>query len=138
MILDLNKDFDRNKFISFVEKLSIGRKKIEIKEIKPTRTINQNSYLHVCITLYAISSGEYLEDAKYHLKINCPFMHEYQNGKIKTVQTRSLDTKQLTEFIEWIRNYASINLGCYIPTSEEFIQNQFDIRREIEAHKEYL
>jgi hypothetical protein len=64
-------------------------------------------------------------------------MHTFDGENTKTKRTRDLDTKQMTEFIEWIRTFASMQ-GCYIPTPDEYIQNKFAIDSEIEKFKEYL
>ena len=137
MILDLSNDLDKKKFREYGNKLFSEGRKVEIKELKGKRTIKQNSYLHICITLYAIHFGEILEDAKSDLKQNCPFMICKRNGQERTKRTRDLDTKELTDFIEWIRNYAGQN-GCYIPTSEEYLTNYNQIEKEIQIHKPYL
>ena len=64
-------------------------------------------------------------------------MHTFDGDNIKTKRTRDLDTKQMTDFIEWIRTFASMQ-GCYIPTADEYRQNKWAIDSEIEKFKEYL
>ena len=64
MKLDLSKPFDKNKFVTYSAKLLEGGKQIELKEVRKSRTLKQNSYLHVIITLYAIYFGSTLEEAK--------------------------------------------------------------------------
>jgi hypothetical protein len=137
MILDTSKEIDRNKLFSRLDALLKKNSIIELKEIKKKRTLSQNAYLHVCITLFAIEFGYDLENAKYLLKSACPFMHEWRDDFKVVKQTRKMDTKQLTEFIEWLRNFSSMQ-GCYIPTPEEYYLNQFEIDKEISKHKEYL
>jgi len=109
----------------------------ELKGIRKKRTIKQNSYLHVVITLYAINFGSTLNEAKTDLKRECHFMMYQKDGKKYLRETKRMNTKELTEFIDWIRNYSSMN-GCYIPTSEEYLQNICSIDNEIERLKEYL
>ena len=112
-------------------------KVIELKERKTKRTIKQNSYLHVIISLFSINIGYTLEEAKTHLKRHCNFMIYKKGGESFLKSTAVLDTKELTDFIEWIRNYSSEN-GFYLPSPEEYIENQVYINQEIERHKEYL
>ena len=137
MIYDTTKEMDRNKLFSRLDELLKRQCTIELKEIKKKRTLSQNAYLHVCITLFAIEFGYDLENAKYLLKSVCPFMHEWKEDFKVVKQTRKMDTKQLTDFIDWIRTYSSMQ-GCYIPTSEEYLMNRFEIDKEISKHKEYL
>ena len=137
MKYDLSKTLEINKMFAKIDSMINRGVIVELTEKKPVRTLSQNSYLHVCITLFAIEFGYNLKDAKQHLKRKCSFMHEGEGEGVRTKLTRSLDTKQLIEFIEWIRTYAS-QQGCYIPTPEEYITNRFEIDREIDRNKEFL
>ena len=137
MKYDLSKTFEINKMFAKIDSMIARGVVVELTEKKPVRTLSQNSYLHVCITLFAIEFRYNLEDAKQHLKRKCSFMHDGEGDDVRTKLTRNLNTKQLTDFIEWIRTYAS-QQGCYIPTPEEYITNKFEIDREIDRNKEYL
>jgi hypothetical protein len=137
MMLDLSKTFDLNKSDVYYQKLKDKGAKVELKEIGKTRGLKQNSYLHVCITLYAIHFGNTLEESKTDLKRECSFMRYNKNGNVYLKSTAKLTSKELTDFIEWIRNYSSVN-GCYIPTSEEYLTNKFEIDRDINQNKQYL
>ena len=112
-------------------------KKVELKIVRETRTLKQNAYLHVCITLFAIEFGYTIEESKTHLKRNCHFMRYDKNGETYLKRTRDMNTEELTKFIEWLRNY-SAEQGCVIPSAEEYKENQFNIDREISKFKEYL
>ena len=136
MKLDLSKQIDLNKAKTRFEQLVEKGAKIELKEIRPTRSLPQNSYLHVCLSLYGIHFGYTLNEAKTDLKRNYGLVYE-KCGKKYLRSTANLDSKELTEFIEYIREVAGQN-GCYIPTSEEYLQNKFAIDREIEQNKNYL
>ena len=137
MIYDTSQELQVNKLLSRLDALLSKKCIIELTEKKNSRTISQNSYLHVCITLFAIESGNHLEDMKYLLKKSCSFMHTFDGENIKTKRTRDLDTTQMTDFIEWIRTFSAMQ-GNYIPTPDEYIQNKFAIDSEIEKFKQYL
>ena len=137
MKLNLNNPIDQNKAVTYLTKLLEGEKLIELKEIKKVRTLRQNAYLHVIITLYAIHFGSTLEEAKTDLKRECSFMRYKRNDNVYLKSTAKLDTKELTEFIEWLRNYSAMN-GCYLPTSSEYLEQKFNIDRNIEYNKQYL
>lgn len=113
------------------------KKRFELKQIRAKRSISQNSYLHVVIALYAIHFGHTLYEAKVDLKRMCDFMTYVKNGKMYLVQTSKQDSKELTLFIEWVRNLAGKN-GCYIPTSEEYLLDRYSIDKEIDSHKQYI
>tara|TARA_R110001599_G_scaffold153243_1_gene338413 strand:+ start:61 stop:474 length:414 start_codon:yes stop_codon:yes gene_type:complete len=137
MKLDLSNPIDQNKAVTYITSLIEGEKLIELKEIRKVRTLKQNSYLHVIITLYSIHFGNTLEEGKTDLKRECNFMRYSKNDNVYLKSTAKLDTKELTEFIEWVRNYSSKN-GCYLPTSEEYLEQKFNIDKSIDSHKQYL
>ena len=136
MLLDLNNNFDLNKATTYFDKLLIKCAKIELKEIKPKRTIKQNSYLHLVLSLYAINYGDTLQEVKTDLKRGYGLYYK-KNGNKYLISSTSLDSRVMTEWIDWIRNKASIG-GFYIPTSEEYLTNQFGIDKEIKQNKQYI
>jgi len=137
MRYDTAKEIDRNRLFAKLDTLLKKQSHIEVKEIKPIRSLKNNAYLHVCITLFAIEFGYDLENAKRLLKQNCSFMY-YFKGETKLLKaTAKLNDKELCDFIDWIRTYSGMQ-GCYIPTPEEYITNRYEIDKEIDKHKSYL
>lgn len=137
MLLDLSNNTDVKKSETYLRKLIEGKSKIELKKIIPKRSLKLNSYLHICITLYAIEFGYTLYEAKTFLKRECNFM-VYTKDNVKYLkQTSKLDNEECSKFVEFIRNFSSQN-GCYIPTSEEYLDNKFNIDKEINNYKQYL
>lgn len=137
MKYDLSNQHDLNKFKARVDKLIADKKKVELKAIKEVRTIKQNAYVHVLFTLYGIEVGLTIEESKTLVKRNCPFGTYEKNGMRFLKRTRDMDTKEMTEFIEWFRTW-SAQQGIYLPTSEEYIMQKLFIDNEIEKHKQYL
>ena len=129
--------YEANQARTNLEYLISKEKLIELKEIRAKRSISQNSYLHVVITLYAVHFGATLNEAKTDLKRYCDFMTYQKNSKSYLKETKGMNSKELTEFIEWIRNYSAKG-GCYIPTSEEYLMNKYAIDKEIEDNKTHI
>lgn len=136
MKYDLSSIKDMTLFKRRVMELTSSQKKVELKELREVRTLKQNSYLHVVLNLYAINFGHTLNEAKTDLKRDYGLIYE-KNWKKYLISTTILDTKELTEFIEYIRTRAAKE-NCYIPTAEEYLTNKFNIDREIDKHKEFL
>tara|TARA_R110000803_G_scaffold2946_2_gene10204 strand:+ start:2233 stop:2649 length:417 start_codon:yes stop_codon:yes gene_type:complete len=134
---DLSKLDDLREFKTKCEYLVGNKKKVDLKAIRNARSMSQNSYLHVCISLFAIEFGYTLEESKTFLKRECSFMIYEKNNSLFLKKTSKMNSKELTEFIEWLRNYASENV-LYIPSSEEYIENRFNIDQEIDKFKTYL
>ncbi len=137
MLLDLSNPLDINKANSYFKSLLDSKSKIELKKIIPKRSLQLNKFLHVCITLFAIELGYTLEEAKTLLKRSCDFMIYEKNGQKFLRKTSKMDNKECSEFGEWIRNYAS-QQGIYIPDASEYLENKFNIDKEIDKHKQYL
>lgn len=137
MIYDLSNNTDRQKFKTKSAFLLANSKRAELKDVRTKRSLSQNSYLHVVISLFGIEFGYNLDEAKTLLKRECPFMRYEKNTIQFLKQTRGMDSKELTEFIDWIRNYSGLQ-GFYIPTSEEYLTNRFEIDKSINNNKTYL
>lgn len=137
MKYDLSNSLDQNSAKTYFDKLILKNSKIELKAIQGKRSISINSYLHVCITLFAIEFGYTLAEAKVLLKRECGFMVYEKNGQRFLVETSKQNNEECSKFVEWIRNYAS-KQDLYIPDAEEYKQNKFSIDKEIDKHKVYL
>ena len=137
MLYDFKKDFDIEMYKKRSKELIDKKAIIELKEKRAKRTLSQNSYLHVCIAMYAIYVGETLNRTKTDLKRECSFMVEIYKGKKYLISSADLNTKELTNWIEWIRNYASMN-GIFIPSPDDYRRNWAEYEKEIQACKPYL
>lgn len=137
MILNLANSIDVKKAEIYLAKLIESKNKIELKKIQQKRTLNLNSYLHVCITLYAIEFGYSLYEAKTFLKRKCSFMIYEKDGEKYLKQTSKLDNLECSEFVEWIRNFSAKN-GLYIPDADEYKANRYEIDKEINNNKQFL
>lgn len=131
MKLDLNQDFDKQKATTYLGKMMEKGSFIEIKEIRSKRTINQNSYLHVCFSIIALDLGYTLQEIKTVLKRQYGMTYE-KNGNKFLKSTTELDTVEMTHFIDWLREFSMDQFGVYIPTSEEYIENQIAIEKQIQ------
>ena len=139
MLLDLSLEFDRELFAKRSKTILEKRSKIELTEKRELKSISQWGYLHVCYKMYSIYVGESLEVTKIDLKLECPFMHETYRKYVRLISATEIanDTKKMTDWIEWIRNYASMN-GVFIPNPDDYKRNWLEYEKEIEACKPYL
>ena len=137
MIYNLEKPTDREKFNKRIPGLLEGEKIVELREVRRRRTLDQNSYLHVLFTIWAVEYGYTMQEAKTLIKRRCPFMVYEKNGDKFVKQTSKMDTGELTEFIDWFRSWSSQN-GLYLPTPEEYYQEQYFYHNLGEQNKEFL
>ena len=140
MLLDLSLQFDRELFEKRSKTVLEKRSKIEITEKRELKSVSQWGYLHVCYNMFSIYVGSSLELSKTHLKLECPFMNEvYEKIYVRLISATEIadDTKKMTDWIEWIRNYASMN-GVFIPSPDDYRRNWVEYEKEINACKPYL
>lgn len=137
MMLDLSNKEELKKFEVYANKLKDKGAKVELKEKKPIRSINQNSYFHVVISLYAIAYGSTLAETKTDLKRDYGLFYT-KNDKKYLKSSADLDSTLMTQFIDWIRDRAVKEMDEYIPTAEEYLTNRFSIDRDIENHKQHI
>lgn len=132
MIFDLQKDFELA--YEYFMKLAESNSKINLTKIKTKRTVSQNAYIHVCFGIICMETGYSIQEAKTVLKREYGLVYE-KNGNKFLRSTADLDTGEMTGFIDWIRQFAHVQLGAYIPTPDEYIQNQFEIDKQLEHIK---
>lgn len=137
MIYDLSKPLEQAKFKEKVNYLYENGAQVELKQVRLKRSLSQNSYFHVVVTLFALEYGEDLDSMKQILK-HWRCLYADKAGAVVYKKTSKMDSKELTEFIEWVRNKASKDLGLYIPTSEEYLENQAEINRLMYQNQNYL
>ena len=137
MKFDLSNSLEVNKYDTYSDKLKESGSKVELKKLSNKRSISINSYLHVCVSLFAIEFGYTLSESKTLLKRECEFMRYEKNGSIFLIETSKQSNDECSKFVNWIRNYAGKE-GLYIADAEEYKENKFSIDREIDKHKAYL
>ena len=137
MKYDLSKEQDKISAQVRLNKLNVDGNVIELTKVREKRTILQNKYLHICISLFGINFGYTLDEAKTLLKRECSWMTYEKNGKKFLRHTSQMQTDELTKFIDWLRTYSAQH-GYYILSADEYKYNSVSIDNEIERHKEYL
>jgi len=110
-------------------------KDFEIKIKRKKRTNDQNAYLHVIFGKIGLELGYTIEEVKDVFKQK--FLTYEKNGYKFTYKTSSLDTKEMTVFIDRIRNYCAKELSMYIPAPHEY-QMLDQLRNELIEKAEWL
>ena len=130
MKLNLSIPEEKNRAETYFAKLVKDGAKIELKKISPPRTINQNSYVHVLFTLWGNHFGYTTDEAKQVVKERLGYTY-FKHGTMFYTKTSTMNTKELTRFIDVFRNW-SASEGCYLPSAEEYLLRHFDYSKEIE------
>jgi hypothetical protein len=116
----------------------IAKKKlVEIRPIKQTRTLNQNSYLHLLLGYFGQHFGYTLEESKQiYKKLNHSIYAYSKNNTVFWKSSADITVDEMTDSIELFRT-KSANEGCPLPpaTDQGWLR---EIEREIERSESYL
>ena len=131
MKLSLKNSIDQQKAQVYLQKLISMEADIELRKVEKSRTTSQNSYLHACLAIFCNETGYTLDEGKQMFANYLPETLLYEkNGMQFRRSTSTLNTEEMSTLIDKIRGISSDELGIYIPTSEEYLINQFQIDRE--------
>lgn len=144
MVYDLSKPLDREKFKMRVNHLFAQGKQVELVE-KTFRSLRQNSYLHCLLGILAIDQGltmDYVKEHYYKRLVNPDIFvitkEDKILGKVEVLRSsKELTKEEMTKSIDKLRNWASSELGCYLPSAdEESLLQQAEM--EIQRYRSYL
>jgi len=135
MILDLSNTLDRKRAQTYFDSLMEGRKRIELKKFTESKTLRHNAYLHVCFAYIAQATGFSLEEAKTVVKSRFAESHEFacyvRRGERFLTSISDYDKEQTSLLIDFIRDEIAPQCDTYIPTPDEYFENQFQVHKEL-------
>ena len=127
MKYDLSKRHELKRADLHLTRLSQGQKVVEIKEVQPPKTNQQNRYIRVCYKILSDETGYTPEEIATLMKRNSGFMTYEKGSHTFYKSVADLDLEQTGKYIDFIRTFAEDN-GFYIMSPEEF----FNHWREVE------
>lgn len=144
MLYDLSNQFQCEEFKMRVNELCKKRVVVELTRKFPTRSNQQNKYLHLILSWWGLYYGCTQDYAKRHFfKWECNrdvFLVERtaNDGTIyrELKSSADLTTEEMTTAIQRFRDYCSFH-GCYIPSPDEHEYLMY-VEREISKNQEYL
>lgn len=145
MLFNLQNEYDVPKFKQYVGKLFRERAVVEVKRKNPSRTLAQNSYLHLLLGYFGTQYGCSLDEAKVdYYKRTCNrdlFERKATNKAGRQVtylrSSAELTTAEMTLSIDRFRNWSASEAGIYLPAPQEQ-QMLLYARQEIERNKEFI
>lgn len=91
--------------------------KYKIKQYRATRSNQANRYLHACFSFLGDELGYETEEMKSIIKYKFLSVERPHGTVVKN--TRDLDTKELANFINQFRRWASVEIGIYVPSPDD-------------------
>ena len=129
--------------LQFLSQLTGEQKVVDIKEVKPRRSLPQNSYLHLLLGAFGAFIGEDMDAAKGVYK-RLPgnkelYIKQFERNGVKFEYERSsasLDKEEMTKSIETLREW-SAKMGHPLPTATD--QGWLmSLENEVERNSRYL
>lgn len=145
MLYDTSNPLQKEQFKARSVKLAESGKILELTEKRLKRTDNQNKYLHVLLGYFACETGntqDWVKEKYYKILVNPTiYIREKDDkylGKVKYLRSSAdLDSAEMATSITRFRNWASSEVGVYLPSpDEEHLIQLMEI--EIERNKEFI
>lgn len=115
----LNYNFeDTDKFWDLPKSLRQRRHIITIKEYKENRSKMQNAY-YFGVVLAIISKETGFEKEEVHELMRRKFLAYEKKGEWFAKSTTMLDTKEMEDYLQKVRMFASMELSCFVPLPRE-------------------
>lgn len=106
-----------------IKKLPPGEYKVYLCNQHPAKTLSQLGYLYgVVYKIIALETGHSIRDIESLMKLKFNPQTIADLDGVETVvpgNTRDFNTKQMTEYIEEIRDWALHDLGLFIPEADK-------------------
>ena len=137
MKLNMETEYDCTKARDYLAKLIERKAFIELREVKAKRTNQQNAYLHAILTEWACECGYTLAEMKCAAKAACGYVY-HKGGVVMYRETSKMDTKELSDFTEKLRNVAA-QQDVYLMSPEEFNQGGWKhVEQQKQTMQQYL
>ena len=139
MIYDTSNPLQRSKLLERCKQLAESGKAVELTLKRNKRSTQQNSYLHVCLSAFAIEFGFTLQQVKDDVfkRHVCKDLFVSANGGFEVCKsTTELDTKQMTDAIDKFRDWSAIEMNFYIPDPDDLAFEQ--MREWVDENQKYL
>ena len=122
MILRISYPSDKQKVIEYVSRLPDKKYIVKIELKREIRSLPQNKLMWMWLTCIEQETGNDKNDLHDYFKsLWLPVKQVNVLGKTieKTVSTSELDSKQFTDYLERIQQFANIELGIVLPQPED-------------------
>lgn len=137
MKYNLENEQEYKEATAFLVGCMMRNKTVEIKVYRPNRTLNQNSYLHLLLTIFAVEFGYTLEESKtLYKRVNSATYAYEKNGQKFLRSSTDLDTKEMADTIEKFKQYSSEH-GLELPDAYDEDKLRY-YENQIEKQRKYL
>jgi len=144
-IYNSQKPIDQQRAVERLQFFFKNGKVFELTEKKRTRSISQNSYLHLILSLFAYETGYTTEEVKQEIFKKIVNSDTFYDGEVdkglvciqRWRSTANLTTKEMNLCIDRFRDYSSKEAGIYLPEPNDLALID-EAKIIVETNKQYL
>jgi hypothetical protein len=130
MLLKILQHSDKQKVMDYVNRLPGGKKyTVEVKIKREQRSVNQNRLYFLWLSCLMDETGEHKDTLHEYFKQHFLGVDErFVFNKYQIIvpkSTTGLDTKQMTDYLERIQQFANTELGVVLPNPEDRYWEEF-------------
>jgi len=128
MIYNLSSQYDIQRCKTYLESLIKKQAKVDISIKRDKRTLSQNSTYWLWITAIQQETGNDKNLLHEYFKqkfLGTENITVFDNNLNVTVSTTRLDTKQMTDYLNRIQEFANTELGILLPNPDDLIWADF-------------
>lgn len=131
MLFRIERVSDKRKVTDYVERLPEGKRyTVEIKLRRQPRSVNQNRLYWMWLACIMHETGEDKGRLHEFFKQNILGVSEhYVFGNHQVIippSTKGLDTKQMTDYLERVQQFAASELGIVLPNPQDLQWPEFE------------
>ena len=120
--------YQKDKAISYIERTDKDMI-CEVKKKSSTRSVVQNSYYWLILTMLQDENGDHKND--WHDYFGEKFRRREKEINGETVEytksTTTLSTMEFEDYMTEVRMFASVELGCFLPLPNETIHDYLQL-----------
>lgn len=123
---------------TYLALLTKQKKVVDVKAVRPGRSLNQNSYLHLLLGYFGSHFGYTIDEAKiiYKRQVNDGIYVYKKNGHAFLRSSADLDTAEMTKTIDRFKEFSK-EQGLPLPAAENEAELR-SIENEMEKAGYYL
>ena len=137
-LFDLTSQFKSDRLDELILEAKEKKWTLKVEKVRAKRTLQQNSYYWALLTIYGIHVGSTSDEM--HVDMRRAFGLTYKNektGKTYLKSTKTLDTKEMTDYIEFIKNHAGNN-GYTLPDADYLKTHWKEYEQWKDEHKQFI
>ena len=131
MLFRIERAADKRKVTDYVERLPDGKRyTVEIKLRRQPRSVNQNRLYWMWLACIMHETGE--DKERLHEFFKQHFLGVFVQSVFDKYQvavppsTKGLDTKQMTDYLERVQQFAASELGIVLPNPQDLQWPEFE------------